>query len=468
MNYYDRNIDDTIVCKMADFYSKIRFSDFPIDVKKKSRRVLADFLAELAVGFQEGHLTSTINAYLIEIGGKQESTILCINEKVPAMNAAFAMGVMAHSIELDDGHRWGTCHPSVSVIPAVLSVAERNCNTFQEILKGIVVGYDVMLRVATSINPSHLRRGFHTTGTCGTLGAAAACSILQNLDSSKTAYAISIGGLQSCGIQEMLHDHPEIKPIQAGKAAQAGVLSSDLAKRGVKGPRTLFEGAHGWLKAMCSYEFSKPYLINGFGETWEILNIYTKLYPTCRHCHASIDLAREAKRELHCYPEDIDSISIKTYSLGIAEVGKIIVPSSFEEAMFSLPFAVAIALQKGNVTLHDYSPETFTNKELNKLALKINIDVSEEMNRKYPEERGAHMRVVLKDGRVFEKSTPIPKGEPEDPISDQQLREKLKAMLSPYYDNEFFERLWEICVERKIDAADYGEILNLFRRFHKI
>ena len=460
------NAANTLLTQLADFYASLCPGDIPENVLEKARRVLMDFLCETAAGFHEGELASISIDYARETGGREEATILCDGSKVPAPWAALAMGIMAHSIELDDGHRWGTSHPAVAVIPAVLAMGEKTNSSFPEILKGIVIGYDAMLRAARSINPSHLKRGFHSTGTCGSIGAAAGCASILGLGSEKFAYAISMGGLQSAGLQEMLHDHPGIKPLQPGKSALAGVLSAEFASRGAKSPRTLFEGEHGRFKAMCAGEYSEIALTGVLVKRWEILLTYTKLYPTCRHCHAAIDLVREARKVLECTERDVDSIHVKTYRLGIVEVGKIFLPSTFEEAMFSMPFSLAVALRKGNVTLQDYTPELLADKELRRVASSVTIEEDEGMNALYPEERGAWMRLVLKDGRSFEKGIPVAKGEPENPVTDMDLREKLTAMLAPYYPEDFVSGLWDICVASGPGDAGYRNIIDHFGRFH--
>jgi 2-methylcitrate dehydratase PrpD len=459
-----QNMDRTYLMTLSNFYAGMDSASIPREVKKKTRRVLADFLSELAVGYREGGFGKIWNEYVVGLGGKEESTILCVDRKVPAMNAAAAMGIMGHAIELDDGHRWGTSHPAVAVIPAVLAVAEREGRSLIDILSAIVIGYDVMLRSARAINPSHLKRGFHSTGTCGSLGAAAGCAHLLGLDAERMAYAVSMGGLQSAGLQEMLHDHPGVKTLQPGKAATAGVLSADLSARGAKAPRTLYEGIHGWLKAMCDGQYSEDALIGDLGSRWEVMYTYTKLYPTCRHCHAAIDLAREAREHLGCSLEDIESICIRTYSLGNAEVGQIRHPENFEEAMFSMSFSVALALDRGNVTLQDYSEEVLSDRRLQGVAGKVSIEIDPEMDEKYPEERGAWMEIVLKDGRRFKKGVPVAKGEPENPVDDGDYIEKLTAMTAPHYPPEFFDGLWKLAVERDEDSVSYGDIINHFRR----
>lgn len=454
----------TLLMKLANFYAPLNSSDIPPGVMEKGRRVLTDFLCETAAGYKEGEFAAICNRYLLQQGGSPEATVLCTGRKIPAANAAMAMGVMAHSIELDDGHRWGTSHPAVAVIPAVLALGEKLGCSFDEILKAIVIAYDVMLRAARAINPSHLKRGFHSTGTCGPLGAAAGCASLLKLDAERFAYAVSMGGLQSAGLQEMLHDNPGVKTLQPGKAASAGVLSAELAELGARAPRTLFEGIHGWLKAMCAGEYSEEALVGELGVRWEILRTYTKLYPTCRHSHAAIDLALEARAKLGCLDTDVRSILVRTYDLGIAEVGQIFVPETFEEAMFSLPFSVALALRKGNVTLQDYTRENIRDEALRQAARGVTIESDAAMNAVYPEERGAWLRVLLKDGRSFEKGIPVAKGEPENPVGDADLKKKLVGMLGPYYPGDFVLGLWEICVDAP--APTYGQILEHFGRFN--
>ena len=452
----------TFASLMGDFYASIDFESLPEPVVSKARRVLVDFLAVIAVGIKLGPITPILSRYFVEIGGTEESTILGISKKLPAANAAFCMGAIGHSVELDDGHRFGTCHPAVAVIPAALTIGERNQKSFKEVITAIVKGYDVMLRVARSINPSHLNRGFHTTGTAGAFGSAIACAHLLGMDSLDTTYCLSLAGLQSCGLQEMLHDHPSIKPIQAGRAASAGVMAGDLIMLGAKSPRTLFEGKHGWLKAMCD-RYSKESLIGELGQRWEILYTYTKLYPTCRHCHPAIDLAIAMREQLNVDLSEIRAINVKTYSVALSEVAEKVVPRNFEEALFSMPFSLAIALKEGDVCLHHFSPANLRDESLIKLAKKVHILLDKEIDSNYPLHRGAILQIILNDGKSFEKQTQLPKGEPELPLTDDELFGKVNRITSPFYQDVFSKRLWQIVVDSNIDLVQYAEIIELFK-----
>lgn len=452
----------TFASFMGDFYASIDFESLPEPVVLKARRVLVDFLATMAVGIKIGPIVSVLSHYFIRTGGIEESTILGISKKLPAANAAFCMGAIGHSVELDDGHRFGTCHPAVAVIPAALTVGERNQKSFKEIITAIVKGYDIMLRVARSINPSHLNRGFHTTGTTGVFGSAIACAHLLSMNSLDTTYCLSLAGLQSCGLQEMLHDHPSIKPIQAGRAANAGVMAGDLVMLGAKSPRTLFEGKHGWLKAMCD-QYSEEALIGELGQRWEILYTYTKLYPTCRHCHPAIDLAIAMRGQLNGDLSEIGAINVKTYSVALSEVAEKVVPSNFEEALFSMPFSLAIALREGDVGLHHFSQANLRDESLIKLAKKVHISLDKEMDSNYPLHRGAILQIILNDGKSFEKQTQLPKGEPELPLTDDELFGKVNRITSPFYQDVFSKRLWQIVVDSNIDQVQYAEIIELFK-----
>jgi 2-methylcitrate dehydratase PrpD len=457
------NISKTLASQLGGFYASLDFDSLPEEVVLKAKRVLVDFLATLAVGFKKGPLTPVFKHYFIGTGGVAEVTVLGMSKKLPAVNAAFFMGAVAHSVELDDGHRFGTCHPAVAVIPAALTVGERQQKSFKEVITAITKGYDMMLRIARSINPSHLNRGFHTTGTAGVFGSAIACAHLLGMDNLDTTYCLSLAGLQSCGLQEMLHDHPSIKVMQAGRAASTGIIAGDLVTLGAKSPRTLFEGEHGWLRAMCD-QFSEEALMGELGQRWEISQTYTKLYPTCRHCHPVLDLAISIREELWDIDlSEIKTINVKTYRVAISEVAEKVIPSSFEEALFSLPFSLAIALREGDVGLHHFTPANLRDELLISIAKKVHITLDQEIDSKYPFHRGAILQIIMNDGKSIKKQTHLPKGEPELPLTDEELFGKVQRITSPFYQDSFSERLWNIIVDSDINQVNYTEVIALFK-----
>lgn len=445
---------------LADFYSNLDIRDVPYEVIRKARITLFDFLTVLLTGKYNSELIGVVKKYQNSKSEIEEAVILGTGEKKSAQTAALIMGMISHGVELDDGHRHGTCHPSVAVIPAVLAEGEKEDSTFEEMLKAIIVGYDCMLRTARAINPSHLKRGFHSTGTCGALGAGAAAAALKGYNSEKMAYTISISALQSSGFQEMLHGHPSIKALQPGKAAQAGILAAELVEFGAKGPLSIYEGQHGWLKGMTD-EYREADLVGELGSRWEIMKTYTKLYPTCRHCHAPVDMALELFKKGFTI-NDIAKLRLETYNIGIVEVGLIKRPESFEETMFSVAYSMAVALKFGVVRIKEMK-ECLDDFEILEFASKIEIVEDEKMNCRYPVERGARVIVKLINGKELVLEQALPKGEYDTPLTDREYQEKAENILEGNVESVTLQKLWKLVVEENLQEVQYKDIIELMK-----
>lgn len=421
----------------SNFITRLEFNDLPDQVVEKAKRTLLDFLAATLAGFHKGRIGHLVLDYLRHKQGLRECTIIGSGDKLPCDDAALINGIFAHSVELDDGYRYGTLHPSVSVVPAVLAVGEKLRANGEEILTAIVVGYEILLRIGASINKdnSHLLRGFHTTSTCGPFGAAAATAKLLGLNAQETIYALSIAGLQGAGLQEMLSENPMIKPFQVGKASQSGVIAGFLAQLGIRGPKTILSGKRGFLRAMCN-SYDPTILTDCLGEEYKILETYTKLYPTCRHAHPSIDLALRLKSEHSIDYEEIEKIKIYTYSVAIGETAAITCPRDEEEARFSIPYAVAVAFRTGKASLECFESPWLRDPEVLALARTIEVSLSDAFEETYPRSRGAEMVVLLRDGKELRNRTDLPKGEPETELSWNEIKEKFsecsKEVLAPH------------------------------------
>jgi len=445
---------------LSDFYSNLSKTDIPDRVYHKTRLTLYDFLTVLIVGKKYSVLSPIIETYIRNKKSVEESTCLGLSLKTSAELAALAMGVISHGVELDDGHRYGTAHPAAAIIPVSLAIGEKMNATFIDILQSIIVGYDCMLRVARSVNPAHLKRGFHSTGTCGAFGAAAAAATIHSFDEKKMAYAISMGGLQSAGLQEMLHDYPPIKALQPGKAAQAGVVSVELVSLGAESPLSVLEGNHGWLKAMTD-SFDENSLIGDLGQRWEIEYTYTKLYPTCRHCHQSIDIGIKL-HNVGFSIKNIEQLNLYMYDIGINEVGIIRKPENFEQAMFSVAYSFAIALKYGHVRIQELQ-SCINDMDVLTFADKINIISDEDMNTKYPQERGSRIEFITSDNKQIVESVKLPKGEYDTPLTDNEYLEKSKIILDGIVSLDFIDTLWYKIISENKDTVKLNDIIKMFK-----
>jgi 2-methylcitrate dehydratase PrpD len=444
--------------KLGTYFSNLNYNDIPEEVLQKAKIKLLDYLFVYHTAYFKSTLKSAIIEYVKDRVKHNDSTILLADFKADIELTTFASSLIAHSVELDDGHRYGTAHPAVVVIPAAMAMAEKQNASFADLLKAIVVGYEIMLRLSAAINPSHLKRGFHSTSTTGTLGSAAASASILKYDNEMFVNSLSIAGLLSSGLQEMLHGNPSIKAFQVGRSCQSGVLAAQFAKLGGKGPASLLEGQHGWIKAMAD-EFDENKLIGDLGKRWEILNTYTKLYPTCRHCHHAIDLAIDAyKHGIHF--DKIKKVSIHTYSLGIAEVGIIKKPTNIEDAMFSITYAVSISLKNGFVTYEDLENYLLSDK-IQKFSNNIETIVDKEMDDKYPLERGCKLLIETKQGEKIALNTKLPKGEPETDLNVDDFKEKFFKINQSHYSFEKINTLFD----KVYNFEPENDVAVLFKNF---
>jgi 2-methylcitrate dehydratase PrpD len=428
--------------RLAEFVVGTHLEDLPLAVLEAARKSLVDYLGVAICGSARGELSPMARAVVSAMQGRPECQLVFVGEKTPAAWAAFYNGVASHTIELDDGYRQGTTHPASAIIPAAMAAGERIGADLGALLRSVVLGYEVSLRIASAINPSHMFRGFHTTGTCGPFGAGVSAASIMGYNVEQVTHTLAISGLQSAGFQEMLHDHPMIKPLQPGKAAMAGILSADLVAQGARGPRSLFEGDKGFFKGMSDIPHPEQAVEDGLGENYQLFRCYTKPYPTCRHVHPAIDLALSLRNQHQVRIEQIANITICTYSVAISETGQVWQPTSPAEAMFSIPYAVAAVLCDGAFTLDSLRPERFNRPVVKDLASKVVIERDPHRDAVYPTQRGATVTIRLADGREFLTQEDLPKGEPENPLPDAELQAKFFTLSEPYIGTAQAEEIW--------------------------
>jgi len=414
---------DYISRTFAKFIVETTYQDIPSEVIYQCKRSILDFCSVAMAGYRDGAITKPLINHMFNIGGKGEATIFGKGSKIPCSNAALSNAAMGHALDLDDGHRYAHSHIGVVVIPASIAVAELTNASVEELLTAIVLGYDIFARIGHATNPSQSFRGFHPSGVCGPFGSVAAASKLLKLNEEETINALGIAGTQGSGFLEVIRDGQMIKPLQPARAAQGGILAARLAEMGVKGPEKILEGDKGFLGATAD-EINFTVLKNKLGKKYEILNSYTKLYPSCRHTHAAIDLVLSMRKKRNLKPEDIKSILVKTYKIGISETGKIYEPETPQAALFSMPYTLALSLSEGKVDLSQFTENKIKDRSILDLAKKVRTELDSTFESVYPESRGAEVIITLKDGSTLKERKNLAKGEPEDPATDIELKEK--------------------------------------------
>jgi 2-methylcitrate dehydratase PrpD len=395
------------------------------------------------------------------MGGAEESTVIGEYGKIPCVNAAFVNGALAHIHELDDGHRFAMGHPSATVIPAALAVGEKNDATGKELITAIVVGYEVFVRIACSINPSHLQRGFHTTGTCGTFGAAAASGKILGLNMNELANALGIAGIQAAGLMEVTQGESVVKPLQPGRAAQSGVLAALFAQNGITAPDTILEGENGFCRAT-SDSYNLQTIVRNLGKDYEIMRVYFKFHASCRHTHPSIDATLKLVNEYNTAPEEIKEIRVKTYSTAYNLCGKEFEPKTVSTAKFSLPYCISAAILQRNVGPEVFTVEKIKDQNVLNLAKKVKVEVDPEIDKSAPKERGAKVEIIRINGEKHECFIKNPLGEPEVPASSEDLKNKFRVLSTKVIPTDSANDLITI-IDKLETLKNVKEIMEIFK-----
>ena len=429
-----------ITSKFTEFIVSTSYDQLPDGVIQKAKECFTDFMGVALRGSE----TESGEAVKNIIRPGDESTVIGQGRSTP-MEAGLANGIFAHSMDLDDGHRLAMLHPGACVIPASLSLCEAENRTGKELIESIVVGYQVAIALGMMVNPGHRSRGFHSTGTCGTLGAAAAACKAMDLSETQITNALGLAGTQAAGLLESDHSGSMGKHLHTGRAAQSGILSALLARNGFTGAETILEGDEGFLKAMADVDPNAmtdidpnamtdidpnamtdidPYTMAHVHphetdlpmENYHISDVYFKIYPVCRHLHSSIDALLEIVEEEHPELGEIEKITVNTYK--IAAEHDDYHPTSTEALRQSLPVSMAVALlnhyqETGDLIEFSYSPR---NKEgINDISGKIQIKTNDTLDKEYPKSRPSEVSISTQKG-VYKRRVDLPYGEPENPL----------------------------------------------------
>ncbi len=339
---------------------------------------------------------------------------------------ALVNGFCAHALELDDGHRLGMIHLGASIITAVLEAAKGTAVSYEKLLCGIVMGYEAAVRCARAIQSGHKMRGYHVSGTCGTIGSAmgVAFAFGYNKAQLKTTLACAVSG--AAGVLEIQEQASEIKPYNVGRAAMDGLVAAQIGRLALSGPDDILGGKRGFLAALTDTPHSEM-LTDFTKEDYTIEGIYQKVHAACRHCHPAIDATLDLRKDLRFELEDVDRIEVHTYKLAVGSHDHTDI-KRISSAKLSTPFAVALALVKGSAGYANYNEENLTDYWIKNLTPKVKVIEDEELTQRSPAVRGARVTLYLKNGGVFEAPCLFPKGEPENPLTNEELEDKFKSL----------------------------------------
>lgn len=398
----------------------------PDKVFARAKRSLLDYLAVTSAGakFQETKLKDYFAFAQPEDGNFKA---IGIGKNLALKEAVFLNGLNAHALDFDDGTNSGIIHLGSPIFSLLIPLAQRYDITVDEMLKAAIIGYETSYTMAVSIQPGHKAMGYHATGTCGVLGATVAAAYMLGFTEEERFRAFSTACVSASGMLKVLDDGSELKPYNVAKTALLALTSLQLAKAGFKASPDPLGGNRGYFKMMTGHEDveMKPVLLNG---TYAIMKTYTKPYASCRYTHPAVEAAIHLRNKYNIKIHDIKNITVRTYSLAVSGHDHVDIPGSYSAKM-SIPYSLAAGLMFGKAGLQEFSEETVKNTDLLDLTRKVHVVPDEELSKVFPEIQAAIVDIETESGMVTER-VDFPKGEPENPLSDQEFRDRYDALMN--------------------------------------
>lgn len=424
---------EPITATLAKFAATLRFADLPEAVVERTKLLFMD-LAGITVRAQDIDSTLALKATLRELGHASGTIrVLGSTETWLPEGAALLAGAAAHSLDFDDTHAESQLHPGAPVIPAALAAAQMVGATTQELIAGIVAGYEVMIRVALGAPAlEHSQRGYHPSATTGVFGATAAAGNILKLTPLQMEHAFGTALSESAGTGQFVVNGAWTKRFHVGNAAAGGVLAATLARHNFTGATEALEGREGFFKVYSPA--AKPELaLRGLGTTWEILVSGVKPYPCCRGIHAPLDavIALQAKNTIAI--GDIESVRVGMARRSVYVVGepqeRRRQPQNVVDCQFSTHLCLAIQLKHGHMGWDDYEP-ALEDADIRALMQRIDVFEDAECEALFPKCFSAVVEIRCKDGRLLREFVLQPRGEPETMLSADELRAKFSLLVS--------------------------------------
>ena len=465
IDFQKKEFEKPIAETLAEYCVGLKFEDLPADVIEQVKLYIIDVIGCSIRAREEKQVKAAV-AVMREQGGGEDASVIAHGFKTSPMNAAFINGTMGHVFDFDDDHREGTMHPSVSVFPAVFALGEKHKVDGKKFLKALICGLEVMIRTGEAFLGKTYYQGFHPTGTCGVFGAAMGSSLILDLNPQQTSWALGLGGSFAAGTLEWGTEGSWQKPIQAGQPAMSGIICAGLAQQNFVGARTIFEGPMGFIRA---YSYKDTYDLNkllvDLGDKWEMKDTSIKVHACCRFggpiADCALDLYRQGVRA-----ENVEKILAKAcnWTVTVLMEPKEVryKPRTHVDAQFSLPHITAVAIARNRTGVDEFKEEAFTDPKILELSSRVSAEFDPEAEKVYPKAYPATMIATMKDGSEFTTHVPYPKGDPENPVTFDEVVKKFELLTERYVDGETRSKFIET-VQNLENLDDISVLADLIR-----
>jgi 2-methylcitrate dehydratase PrpD len=450
-----------ITAQVATFIEKTRISEMPGPVVQKAKQLVTDLLGVATAGSRE-KAARIIQGFIEEQNARGSATIIGTDQRSHPAASSLANGISGHVLDYDDVSEPMYGHPTVAVLPACLALGEELDVSGKDLLESYIIGLEVTVKLSYGMNPAHYEHGWHSTCTLGSMGAAAAAAKLLGLTGEQLRTALALAASQAGGLQQNFGTM--IKPFHAGRAAENGVLAALLAQRGWTGDQNILEAPLGFFHLFCGPgHYDAERCVNSLGKPFEIdrPGIILKKYPSCAFSHPAIDAALIITQDPHYDVSKLERVEGRIHSLA----DQILIhrnPQTGLEAKFSMEACVALAFLDGRVNTKSFTDRRLANKDFKEILRRVQRVVTAS-DKKGPRGFGpAEVRVLLKGGDIMEARVEKAKGNAENPMTEEEIREKYLDCCSDVLSQRSIEK--SLSLLQDLDGLDgIRPLMDCFR-----
>jgi 2-methylcitrate dehydratase PrpD len=439
---------------LATFAAELRFEQIPQAVVGRAEDLFLDWFGSALAG-KGARAVEAIERFAREMGPSAGSSeVLISRRQTTPLFAAMVNAAASHFAEQDDVHNGSVFHPGAVVFPPVLAVAQAWGYSGRELLTAAVAGYEVGIRVGEFLGRSHYKV-FHTTGTAGTIAAAAAVGRLLELNPQQMLDAFGSAGTQAAGLWEFLRDAADSKQLHTAKAAADGLLAAYLAREGFTGAKRILEGEQGMAAGM-SKDADPARLTNCLGERWALAETSFKYHASCRHTHPAADALLKVVGEHDLSAEQIARVTAYVHQAAIDVLGPVVSPQTVHQAKFSMGTVLGMIAIFRRAGLKEFEAY-YNDPRIRAFREKVHMELDREVDAAYPTRWIGKIMVQTSDGRMINGRVDEPKGDPGNTLTRTELEEKalrladFSGAAAAAEMRALFERIWNLVRIEKLE-----------------
>ncbi len=446
----------TIAEEFSSWSKTLSVKDIPEKTQSTLKFLLKDICGIILSARNENYVKSLVETYK----GSGNLVSLGHSERFDLFSSAIIAGTAAHGEDFDDTFEGNPMHVGATMIPAMLSAAQKFNLNGDQILKGLTIGSELICRLALVAPTAMHKQSFHPTAVCGTFGVAAGLSSVLDLTEKQMVSALGIAGSFTSGIIEYLAEGSWTKRVHPGWSANSGINAALIAKSGFYGPRTVFEGEHGFFEAFALKEIERDYshLTDGLGNRWENQNLAFKPFACGTMAQPFVDCAIKIRKKI----KNLNNISSITAKVGEGTVHRLWEPlkekknpSTPYSAKFSVPYCVAVGFIRGDAGLNEFNEKSINDKEILNLASKVNYEI--DPNNEYPKNYTGTL-ICKTSENEFTEHQPCFRGGIKEPLTKDDIDKKYNANLNYSKISEENKKSLNSFIETLFTKPDFSKI----------